>query len=482
MQEFDPRLSVAKVSPRVLIVGASMLALAVGWKLTENLRAPAGPVMDTATFTALQHQAFQQTEAQPGLSRPESVPVKILPGETFIAAVQRAGVTAAEAKAAVDMLGQAMDTVNIKAGLPFEASIARPANDGDGPARLLGLSLRTGPATAITLSRTFDGAMRLRELAEPVREETTVAAGRMEGSLYESAAEAGATPAITAQVVKLFSHKLDFSRDIKPGDQFRMIFDRKVTESGRTIETGDLLYAEINAAKGGATRFYRFDRPDGRSDFFDEMGKNIKGFLLKTPVDGARITSVFGTRRHPVLGFTRAHQGVDFGAGTGTPIVAAGDGVVLEARRWGGYGNWLRVRHGGGWDTGYAHISRYAPGIKAGARVRQGQVIAYVGSTGLATGPHLHYETWLNGNRVNPLSAKVPQGTILAGAELNAFRAQKAKVDAMLAKGPAAMAANTAPSPQPAPMLTKASYQPARKLAEADIVRVHDGLRPSQRQ
>ena len=135
MQEFDPRLSVAKVSPRVLIVGASMLALAVGWKLTENLRAPAGPVMDTATFTALQHQAFQQTEAQPGLSRPESVPVKILPGETFIAAVQRAGVTAAEAKAAVDMLGQAMDTVNIKAGLPFEASIARPANDGDGPAR-----------------------------------------------------------------------------------------------------------------------------------------------------------------------------------------------------------------------------------------------------------------------------------------------------------------------------------------------------------
>ena len=479
--EFDPRLPAAKVSPRLIVVSAGVLALAVGWKLTEPIRTPAGPTLDAAAFTALQHQAFQQTEAQPGLSRPENVPVKIQPGETFAAAVQRAGVTAAEAQAAVSLLGQAMDTVNIKAGLGFEAAIARPAADSDGPAKLLGLSLRTGPATAITLSRTFDGALRLRDLAEPVRNETTVAQGKMQGSLYQSAASAGASPTITAEVVKLFSHKLDFSRDIKPGDQFRMVFDRKVTESGRTIETGDLLYAEI-AAKGGATRFYRFDRPDGRSDFFDEMGKNIKGFLLKTPVDGARITSVFGTRRHPVLGFTRAHQGDDFGAGTGTPIVAAGDGVVLEAKRWGGYGNWLRLRHGGGWDTGYGHISRYAAGIRPGVRVRQGQVVAYVGSTGLATGPHLHYETWLNGNRVNPLSAKVPQGTILAGAELNAFRAQKAKVDQMLAKGPTALAANTAEAPaaQPAAYISKASFKTAR-LGDAEIGRLHDGLRPSQR-
>jgi murein DD-endopeptidase MepM/ murein hydrolase activator NlpD len=473
MQEFDPRVSVAKVSPRIVVIGASMLALVAGWKLTETIRSPAAPILDAAAFSALQHQAFQQTEMQPGLAHPESIPVKIQPGETFAAAVQRAGVTAAEAQAAVNILGQAMDTVNIKAGLGFEAAIARPLGD-NGPARLLGLSLRTGPATAITLSRTFDGAMRLRELAEPVRAETTVAQGKMEGSLYQSAEDAGATPAITAQVVKLFSHKLDFSRDIKPGDQFRMIFDRKVTESGRTIETGDLLYAEI-AAKGGVTRFYRFDRPGGTDDFFDEMGKNIKGFLLKTPVDGARITSTFGIRKHPVLGYTRAHQGVDFGAGTGTPIVAAGDGVVLEAKRWGGYGNWLRLRHGGGWDTGYGHISRYAAGIRPGVHVRQGQVVAYVGSTGLATGPHLHYETWLNGQRVNPLSAKVPQGTILAGAELNAFRAQKVKVDAMLAKGSSgsALAANTAPAPVAA--------KDGPRLAEADITRVHDGLRPSQR-
>jgi murein DD-endopeptidase MepM/ murein hydrolase activator NlpD len=244
---------------------------------------------------------------------------------------------------------------------------------------------------------------------------------------------------VISQAAKLFSHKIDFSRDIKEGDKFCLVFGRKVTESGRTVEAGDLEYAEVKGQ-----RFYAFDR-DGKTQFFDELGKNIKGFLLRTPVDGARITSTFGARKHPVLGYTRAHKGVDFGAGTGTPILAAGDGVVLEARRWSGYGNWLRIRHSGQWDTGYGHISRYAPGIKAGTRVHQGQVVAYVGSTGLATGPHLHYEVWLNGQRVNPIGAKVPQGTILGGSELASFKSKKSRIDRMLADGGSTLASDDTP-------------------------------------
>lgn len=447
MQEFDPRRSSFRIAPRVLMGASGLLALFFAWKLTDNqLTHPSTPPLDPAHVAALQHAAFTQAEAQPGFARPENVAVKIRPGETFEAAVRRAGVAPEEARQVVATLGQAMDTVHIKAGLAFDAAIARPHAEEDGQARLIGLSLRTGPASAVTVSRTFDGALRLRELDEEVREETTVAAGEIRGSLYESAAKLGATPTITAEVVKLFAHKMDFQRDIQPGDEFRLVFGRKVTESGRTIETGDLQYAELRGVK-----FYRFDR-DGGSDFFDENGKNIKGFLLRTPVDGARITSSFGRRRHPVLGYTRAHQGVDFGAGTGTPIVAAGDGVVLEARRWSGYGNWLRIRHPGGWDTGYAHISRYAKGIKAGTKVRQGQVVAYVGSTGLATGPHLHYEVWRGGQRVNPIGAKVPQGTVLGGAELARFKANKARIDTLLARGGAqnttlAMADTTAASP-----------------------------------
>ena len=431
MQEFDPRRSPSRLASPVMAAVLGLALLGVGWKLTSaQTLSPPAPALDPQALAALQLQAFAQAEAQPGFASPENIEVKVRRGETLEAAVERAGVTPQDARDVVGVLGSAFDTVNIKAGLAFDAAVARP-QDRRGSARLIGLSMRTSPVTAITVSRTFDGALRLRELEEKVSQETTVAVGEMQGSLYESAARAGATPAVTAEVVKLFAHKLDFSRDIKPGDDFSLVFDRTVTDSGRTIEVGDLLYAEIEA-KGQKTRFYRFDRGDGKAQYFDENGKNIKGFLLRTPVDGARMTSSFGMRRHPILGYRKAHQGIDFGAGTGTPVVAAGDGVVVEARRWGGYGNWVRVRHSGGWETGYAHLSRFGKGIRAGQRVRQGQVIAYVGSTGRSTGPHLHYEVWLKGRRINPVGAKVPQGTILSGRELAAFRAQKARIDGLL--------------------------------------------------
>nr|WP_295112003.1 peptidoglycan DD-metalloendopeptidase family protein [uncultured Caulobacter sp.] len=454
MQEFDPRRSATRWAPRVFTAVAGLAALSLGWKLTaDDARTPGmeKAALDPAALVALQHVAFASAEAQPGFERPENVAVKVRPGETLQGAVQRAGVAPEDAQAVVATLQGAIDTVNIKAGMAFEAAIAQRRGQR-GPARLIGLSMRASPSSTLTVSRTFDGAMRLRELEERVRDEQKVACGEMNGSFYESVANVGGTPAIISQAAKLFSHKIDFSRDIKEGDRFCLVFDRKVTESGRTIEAGDLEYAEVKGQK-----FYAFDRKDsdGKSQFFDQFGKNIKGFLLRTPVDGARITSVFGTRRHPVLGYTRAHKGVDFGAGAGTPILAAGDGVVLEARRWSGYGNWLRIRHSGQWDTGYAHISRYAPGVRAGTRVRQGQVVAYVGATGLATGPHLHYEIWLKGERVNPIGAKVPQGTILAGSELAAFKSQKSRIDRMLAAGGEAVSGEDTP-----------------KLAQADLEKV----------
>ncbi|WP_312162318.1 M23 family metallopeptidase [Phenylobacterium sp.] len=427
MQEFDPRRPTFRLTPRLAIAAAGVAALGLGWKLTaDEVAAPTKPPLDSAAITALQHAAFTQSEAQPGFGRPTSVPVKVLPGETLESAVARAGVPRDEARRAVETLAEAMDTVHIKAGMAFDAAVALPRGER-GPARLVGLSMRTGPAHSITLSRTFDGALRLREMEEKIRDEQMIARGEITGSLYESASRMGANPTIVASMVKLFSHKVDFDRDLKPGDEFTMVFDRKVTESGRTIETGALEYAQIKGVQ-----FYRFERANGDVQYFDETGKNIKGFLLRTPVDNARMTSRFGMRRHPILGYNRMHQGIDFGAGSGTPVLAAGDGVVVEARRWGGYGNWVRIRHSGGFETGYAHLSRFGKGVKAGARISQGQVVAYVGSTGASTGPHLHYEIWQNGKRVNPVGAKVPQGTVLAGSELAAFRAQKARIDSLV--------------------------------------------------
>jgi murein DD-endopeptidase MepM/ murein hydrolase activator NlpD len=464
MQEFDPRRSPARLAPRLMVglLGAATLMLA--WRLTGGDAQASMATPNLSDFGRLQHAAFVQSEVQPGFQRAESVTVRMRPGETLEAAVLRTGVGSGEATNAAAKLTQALGDGAVRTGLSFEAAVAEPLRQA-GPARLMGISLRTGPTTALTLSRSFDGALLLHELQEAGADQTTVAQGEMRGSLYESAARAGASPAITAEVVKLFAHRLDFSRDIEAGNRFNLVFDRRVAPGGRTMATGDLLFAEIQA-RAGLARFYRFQRDDGAVEYFDETGKNIKGFLLHTPVDGARITSTFGMRRHPILGYTRAHQGVDFGASTGTPILAAGDGVIKEAKWSGGYGNWLLIRHSSEWETGYGHISRYAPGIKPGVSVRQGQVIAYVGATGLATGPHLHYEVWRDGERVNPIGANVPQGTVLGGEELQAFKLQRAAIDKLIvARGADNWAAPTRLARANPNDPHQAGLRPAQKVA-----------------
>jgi len=463
MQEFDPRRPASRFMPRLLVGISGCFALALGWQLTSaDARLPTRmATFDPAQISALQHQAFVGAVAQPGLDVAESVEVKVQRGETFEAAVRRVGVAEDEARATVQLLSQAFDTVNIRAGLAFNAAIAQP-RDERGPVRLVGLSMRTGPATQVTISRTFDGALRLREMAETVREEVTVAQGAIDGSLYVTAAKMGATPGLTNQAAKLFSHKIDFSRDIHEGDTFKLVFKRKVTESGRTIETGDLLYAEVDAGRKGGKpiKFYRYDAGDGKeAQFFDEEGKSIRGFLLATPLAVARITSNFGMRRHPVLGYNLAHQGIDFAGSVGTPIFAAGDGVVVEAGRKGGYGNWVQIKHAGGWATGYAHMSRFAKGLQRGQRVNQGQLIGYVGATGRVTGPHLHYEVMQNGRKINPKGVKVPSGTVLAGAELAKFNAQKAQIEATIYQAQAEQAQAT--------LLAAAQIMPAETAALA---------------
>ena len=292
------------------------------------------------------------------------------------------------------------------------------------------VDFRAGMALAIAMAKPRDpavpfGPLRTRQTGDEAGPVTTVAQGRLSGSLYASVIQAGAPPDLTAQVVKLFAHKLDLSRDIHDGDSFRLVFNHP--SDGRA---DDLLYAEIGD-RDQVTRVYRY-RPAGAAEpaFFDELGRNIRGFLLQTPVDGARVSSGFGERLHPILGYTRMHQGIDFAAPTGAPVYAAGDGVVEEARWAGGYGRWLKIRHDARWESGYGHLSGWT--VRPGEHVRQGEVVAYVGSTGEATGPHLHYEVMIDGRKINPKAAKTPLGLVLGGPQLVAFKAQQAHVDALL--------------------------------------------------
>lgn len=420
-----------RLAPHALTAVAAVSVALLAGRVYQPAKAEEAPPLTQSQIATLEAQAFASAGTPAGLTAPEAIGVQVRKGETFEQAVRRTGVGAAEASAIAATISNAMDVSDIRAGQKFETAISRPRG-GRGDARLIGLTMRTGPASQLTVSRSFDGALRLRALEEKVTHETVVLSGRVDGSLSAAAQREGAPAAVRRRAGQLFSHKFDMDRDVRDSDRFTYVYERSVTENGRTIQSGDLLYASLKGAV-----FYRFQRPGSSTvEYFDATGKNMRSALMRTPLDGyRRISSTFGYRIHPISGYRKMHQGIDFAAGTGTPVVAPADGVVVEARRWGGYGNWLRVRHANGLDSGYGHLSRYAPGIRAGTRVRQGQLIAYTGSTGASTGPHLHYELWRNGQRINPAGVKTSEGTVLVGSDLAAFRAEKSRIDRIIAAG-----------------------------------------------
>jgi murein DD-endopeptidase MepM/ murein hydrolase activator NlpD len=239
------------------------------------------------------------------------------------------------------------------------------------------------------------------------------------------------------------SYDVDFQRDIQPGDRFELMYERLYTEDGQLVRTGAILYA--NLILGGKSHaFYRYAPKGGEPDYFDQDGSSIKKALLRTPIDGARVSSLFGSRKNPVLGYTMMHRGIDFAAPTGTPIYAAGDGTIEMRGRNGAYGNYIRIRHNAEYETAYAHMSQFAPHLAHGSRVHQGQIIGYVGSTGRATGPHLHYEVLVRGEQINPVSVRMPSGVKLAGAELERFNKARSRIDTTFQRStdPAAVAQN----------------------------------------
>ncbi|MCG8511192.1 MAG: M23 family metallopeptidase, partial [Rhodospirillales bacterium] len=225
---------------------------------------------------------------------------------------------------------------------------------------------------------------------------------------------------------------VDFQRDIWPGDSFEVMWQRVYDDSGNLVHNGEILYANLNLT-GTSHPIYRFEVEDGHFDYFNEEGQSARKALMRTPIDGARLSSRYGKRKHPILGFTKMHRGVDFAAPKGTPIYAAGDGRV-EASGWNGtYGKYVRIRHNSEYSTAYAHMSRIARSAGKGKRVRQGQVIGYVGNTGRSTGAHLHYEILRGGRQTNPLKVRMPSGRKLKGEMLAKFQKVRAGLDTVFA-------------------------------------------------
>jgi murein DD-endopeptidase MepM/ murein hydrolase activator NlpD len=248
--------------------------------------------------------------------------------------------------------------------------------------------------------------------------------------IYRAAYSYGMSSSMTKQLIKLLAAEVDFQSRLHPSDRIEVFFSQP-DKDGNASDDSELLYVETNFG-GNARTFYRFQMEDGTIDFFDSEGRSAKQFLLRNPVPNGVFRSGFGARRHPILGYTRMHTGVDWSAPRGTPIIASGNGVVQEAGWASGYGRQTIIRHANGYETSYSHQNTIARGVVPGAQVRQGQVIGYVGSTGLSTGPHLHYELMVNGTKVDPMRVRLPVGKVLKGAELAAFHRERERIDVLL--------------------------------------------------
>ena len=248
-------------------------------------------------------------------------------------------------------------------------------------------------------------------------------------SLYKAAIDKNIPPNIIIEFARIYGFQVDFQRDIRKQDKFQIMYEIFINENKKIIETGNILYANLKLS-GQDNSLYFFDEK-GSEGHYDKNGKSVQKALMKTPINGARLSSPFGMRKHPIDGFNKMHRGTDFAAPTGTPIMASGNGIIKKAGWCGGGGNCVKIRHNSTYETIYAHMSKFARGIKSGVRVKQGQTIGYVGSTGKSTGPHLHYEVVVNGKKVNSQTLKLPSGKILKGKNRKLFEVNKIRLDVL---------------------------------------------------
>jgi len=256
--------------------------------------------------------------------------------------------------------------------------------------------------------------------------------GKILQSLYKSAVNQKIQPNIIVDFARIYGFQIDFQRDIRKNDTFHILYEVFQNDEGKTFETGKIIYANMTL-RGQKNELYYFNKKKAEGHY-DKNGKSAKKALMKTPINGARLSSSFGVRKHPILGFNKKHLGTDFAAPLGTPVMASGTGTIVKAQWCGGGGNCIKIKHNSTYSTIYAHLSKFASGIKSKTKVKQGQIIGYVGSTGLSTGPHLHYEVIVNGKKINSQKLNLPSGKILKGEDRKKFEIERIKTDVLLAE------------------------------------------------
>lgn len=376
--------------------------------------------------------------------------VKLKSGSTLSGILTGEGISNIEAAEIVTAFSKAFNPRKIKAGqtfdLQFMPEIGQPQDSDDSQnnlqAQFVALEFEPTSTTLVRLERTGNSFKAWNE-EKILTSKIFKSEGLITSSLYVAGVRAHMPLPILAEMIRAFSWDVDFQRSIRKNDGFAVMYESFQDSNGDTVAYGKILYAELELS-GDKLPIYLHTLADGTEDYFDNQGKSAKKSLMRTPIDGARLSSSYGNRKHPTLGYTKLHTGVDFAAPRGTPIYAAGDGAIDYIGRKGGYGKYIRIRHNGEYSTAYAHMKSYKKGMKTGKRVKQGQIIGYVGTSGRSTGPHLHYEILKNNRQVNPMRVKMPSGRKLKGQELELFMTTAIKTDKKYANAESATATRVA--------------------------------------
>ncbi len=344
-------------------------------------------------------------------------------GDNLGPLLQKNGLSGGEAYKVTQAFAEVYDPRNVRVGQSFDLYFK-----GD---QLQNMTFKPSVDKTVFLDRKGE-AFEAREVTAEFKYQTLTVKATIQNSLYVDATRLGAPDRVVAQFANIYEYSIDFQRDIQPGDEFEMFFEVARDRKGKIIKSGDLLFTSFSP-RGKTSEYYLYEDSQGRENFYDINGKTAKRKLRATPINGARLSSSFGKRRHPILGYRKMHAGVDFAAPRGTPILAAGSGTVERANRYGSFGNYILIRHTDGYKTAYAHLQKFARGVRAGAYVKQDQIIGYVGTTGRSTGPHLHYEVIHNGKKINPRRLSQLSGKPLAESEKMSFAKKREEIDSMRA-------------------------------------------------
>ena len=419
----------------LFILGASILAY--GMSTMSDMTNVEG---DDSTYEQAKHVVPTKPEkvVEVITPTPMGVNVEVNRNETLSGVLQDQGIDIVEVALAVEQINDVFDLRTLRAGqeiiLELEELRSNIETEEQAPRHLKKISFQPSIDQIVNLDVNDKGDF-VASVEKIALDDTFIKAkGKIENSFYESMIRAGVTDNVTLQLIAALSFVVDFQRDIQPGNKFEVLY-QAYTKDSEIIKGRIPAYVKLQM-KGETVEIYVVENADGSLAYYHGNGENVKKGLLRTPINGARISSGFGNRIHPVLGYSKMHTGVDFAAPTGTPIYAAGDGKIVRIGPFSTYGNYVKVFHNNTYQTAYAHISRFANGMRVGSQVRQGQVIAYVGMTGRATGPHLHFEVLKFGKQINPINAKFNIIRKLQGSQLAAFNTRKAKIQSDLKTAP----------------------------------------------